>query len=66
MIHFEYTVLIRRSVHMSVLLYVHQKRYAFSFSFYLRSHQGSNPPLTNFVNCFLTAYKMTSRPSVLA
>ena len=29
MIHFEYTVLIRGSVHLSVLLYVHQKREVF-------------------------------------
>ena len=54
-----------------VLLCVHRKRDTFSLSVYLCSHQGSTrtPSLPNFVThplCFLTAYKMTSRPSVLA
>ena len=54
---------------MSVLLYVHRKRDAFPPSLYLCSHQGSAPTLPNFFMCplcFVTAYKMTSYPSVLA
>ena len=35
--------------YMSLLLYVHRKRDDFSLSLYLPSHQGSTPPLTNFV-----------------
>ena len=53
----------------SVLLYVHQKRDAFSPSLYLCSHQGSAPSLPNSFTCplcFLSAYKMMSSPSVLA
>ena len=41
----------------------------FSFSLYLHSHQGSTPSLPNiftYPHYFLTAYKMTSQPSVLA
>ena len=41
----------------------------FSLSLYRYSHQASTPPLTNFFTdplYFLTAYKMMSRPSVLA
>ena len=52
-----------------VLRYAHRKRDAFSLSLYLLSHQGSTPSLPNFVTyplCFLTAYKMTSHPSILA
>ena len=69
MIQFGYVVLIRRSVYMSLLLYVHQKRDAFSLSLSLPSHQGSLLSLPNFVTypvCFLTAYKMMSCPSFLA
>ena len=53
----------------SVLLYVHRKRDAFSASLYLCSHQGSALSLPNYVTyplCFLSAYKITSRPSVIA
>ena len=48
-----------------MLLYIHQKRDVF----YLHLYQGSTLSLTNVVtypHCFLTAYKMTSRSSVLA
>ena len=41
----------------------------FSLSLYLHLYQGSTLSLTNVVtypHCFLTAYKMTSRPSILA
>ena len=54
---------------MSLLLYEHQKKDAFSLSLSLRSHQGSLLSLPNFVTypvCFLTAYKMMSCPSFLA
>ena len=67
--HFGYAVSIRTSVHMFGLLYVHLRRTTFSLSLYLCSHQGKTPPSTNFVIyplCFLTAYKMMSRPSCLA
>ena len=50
-------------------IYVHQKRYAFSPSLYLCSHQGNALSLPNLVTyplCFLTAYKMKSRPRVVA
>ena len=51
------------------LLYVHLRKTTFSLSLYLASHQGSTPTLTDCVIyplCFLTTYKMTPRPSVLA
>ena len=38
-----YAVLIRRSVHMFGLLYVHLRRMTFSLSLYLGPHQGSPP-----------------------
>ena len=58
MIHFGYAVLIRRSVDMYLSVYR-----------YLRSHQGSNPPLTNFSTHplgFITAYKSYDVLPVLA
>ena len=48
-IDFEYVVLIRGSVHMSVLLCVHQKREAVCALPLPVTRQGSTPPLTNFV-----------------
>ena len=68
MIHFEFTVLIRRSVHMSVLLYVHQKRDNFSSPFTYLHSRVAPPPLTNFVFilCFLTAFIVTSRPQLFS
>ena len=42
MIHFKYTVSIGRSVHMSILLYVHRKKDDFSVS-HFPSQQGSTP-----------------------
>ena len=56
---FGYGVLIRRSVHMSVLLCVHQKRETSSPLLFLILLQGSTPPLTNSVtspHCFGTAF----------
>ena len=49
MIQFEYTVLIRGFVHMSVLLCVHQKREAIRVLRLPVAGQGSTPPLTNFL-----------------
>ena len=54
---------------LTVLLCVHRKREAFSLSLYLCSPQSSTLSLPNFVDyplCFLTPYKMTSRPSFIA
>ena len=67
MIDFGYGVLIRGSVHMSILLCVHQKRETFSPSLFLTSLQGSTP-LANFVtypHCFGTAFTsdITSKPN---
>ena len=68
MIHFQYKFSIRGSVHMFGLLYVHQEREDFSSSLYLTSLQGSNCPLTNFVNypVSLLHSAPTSLPSYLA
>ena len=56
--HIEYVVLIRRSVYMSVLLYVHLKNDVFPIS--LPLYQGNTPSLTNVItypHCFQTACK---------
>ena len=47
--YFEYLVLIRGSVHMSILLCVHQKREAVCALPLPVTSQGSTPSLTNFV-----------------
>ena len=49
MIDFKYVVLIRSSVHMSVLLYVHQKGEAICALLFPVTRQGSISTLTNFV-----------------
>ena len=61
MVHFGYTVLIRRSVYMSVLLCVHLKNDVFSLSLPSPLCQGNTLSLTNvvtYLQCFLTAYKI--------
>ena len=48
---------------------VHLKKDVFSISLYIHLYQGSTLSLPNAVtypHCFLTAYKMTSCPSMLA
>ena len=62
---FGYGVLIRESVHMSVLLYMHQKRENFSPSLFFTLFQGSTPPFTNFItcpHCFGTAFTSDVTP----
>ena len=50
------------------LLCVHQKRNVFSLALYLHIYHGSTIFLANvnYPHCFLTAYKIMSRPSILA
>ena len=60
MVHFGYTVLIRRSVYMSVLLCVHLKNDVFSLSLPSLFYQGNTLSLTNVItypHYFLTPYK---------
>ena len=60
MVHFGYTVLIRRSVYLSVLLCVHIKKEVFSLSLLYLLYQGNTLSLTNVItypHCFLTTYK---------
>ena len=58
--HIEYVVLIRRSVYMSVLLYVHLKNDVFPISLFSPLYQVNTPSLTNVItypHCFQTACK---------
>ena len=69
MIHFEYIVSIRGSVHMFGLLYVHQNREDFSSSLFLTSLQGSTPLsliLLTILSVSLVHSALTSLPSYLA
>ena len=67
MIQFEYTVLIRGSVNLSVLLCAHRKREAICVLRLPVAGQGSTPPLSlillPILSVFLYALFVTSRPS---